>query len=416
MKTYEMPRSGAPRPAAACAAGFLLASAALAALSGCGKNSAAAAGGGAPPAAVSVAQVTSKPVQQWDEFNGRISAVDAVEVRPRVSGYVERIAFEEGGEVRKGDLLFVIDQRPYRAALDLAAARLERAQAGEVLAEKQAQRSIALFKKNAASQEEADRTRAEYEQSRADVVAARAAVEAARLDLQFCEVRAPFAGRVSHAMLTVGNLAVANQTVLTSVVSQNPVYVDFYPDEANYLRYLAQAQRGDKNAMTVRLRLAGEQGFPHEGKLKFHDNRVDPATGTNHMRAIVQNPGRKLTPGLYAQVQFAGLAPADALLIDDKAVMTDQDRKYVYVLGAGDKAERKEVKLGPVNHGLRVVESGLSSKDYVIVDGLQRIFYPGAPVKPTVVAMGAPAQLAAAGGTPGTADSAGTSATLAEAK
>jgi multidrug efflux system membrane fusion protein len=405
MKAWQMPHDGALRSAAADLAKLLLASAALAVLSGCAEKKAA--GGGAPPAAVSVAQVASKPIQQWDEFNGRISAVDAVEIRPRVSGYVERVAFNEGGEVRKGDLLFVIDPRPYRAALDLAQARLERAQAGALLAEKQAERSNALFKKNATSQEEADRSRAESEQNRADVVAARAAVEAAKLDLQFCEVRAPVSGRVSHAMLTAGNLAVADQSVLTSVVSQNPVYVDFYPDEANYLRYLAQAQQGDGNALSVRVRLVGEQGFPHEGKLKFHDNRVDPATGTNHMRAVLQNPGRKLTPGLYAQVQFAGLAPADALLIDDKAVMTDQDRKYVYVLGAGDKAERKEVKLGPVNHGLRVVESGLSSKDYVIIDGLQRIFYPGAPVKPTVVAMGAPAQLAAA---------TAASATVAEAK
>lgn len=381
MKALEMPYK------------LLLASTAMCLVAGCGQNKAA--GGAAPPSAVSVAKVLSKPIQQWDEFNGRISAVDAVEIRPRVSGYVERIAFNEGGEVRKGDLLFVIDPRPYRAALDIAAARLERAQAAAALAEKQAQRSNTLFKKNATSQEEADRTKAEYEQSRADVAAAKAAVEAARLDLQFSEVRAPVAGRVSHAMLTVGNLAMANQTVLTTVVSQDPVYVDFYPDEENYLRYLAQVRRGAKDALPVRVGLVDEQGFPHEGRVKFLDNRVDPATGTNHMRAVLQNPDHKLTPGLYAHVQFAGLAPSEAALIDDKAVLTDQDRKYVYVLGAGDKAERREVKLGPVNHGLRVVESGLSTKDYVIVDGLQRVFYPGAPVKPTVVAMGAPAQLAA---------------------
>ncbi|WP_322403414.1 efflux RND transporter periplasmic adaptor subunit [Massilia luteola] len=377
MKPLEMPYK------------LVLASTALCLLAGCGEHKAA--GGAAPAAAVSVAKVLSRPIQQWDEFNGRISAVDAVEIRPRVSGYVERIAFDEGGEVRKGDLLFVIDPRPYRAALDIAAARLERAQAGAVLAEKQAQRSNALFKKNATSQEEAERTTAEYEQGRADVIAAKAAVEAAKLDLQFSEVRAPVTGRVSHAMLTVGNLAMANQTVLTTVVSQDPVYVDFYPDEENYLRYQAKARRGAKDALSVRVGLVNEQGFPHEGRLKFLDNRVDPSTGTNHMRAVLQNPDHQLTPGLYAHVQFAGLAPSEAALIDDKAVMTDQDRKYVYVLGAGDKAERREVTLGAVNHGLRVVESGLSAKDYVIVDGLQRVFYPGAPVKPTVVAMGAPA-------------------------
>jgi multidrug efflux system membrane fusion protein len=392
----EIPDDRDTRSVEAGLAKLLLASAAMLLLASCGGGKATAAGGASPPAAVSVAQVRSQPIQQWDEFNGRISAVDSVEIRPRISGYVERIAFNEGGEVHKGDLLFVIDPRPYRAALDIATARLERAQAGAVLAEKQAQRSNSLFKKNATSQEEADRTKAEYEQSRADAIAAKAAVEAAKLDLQFSEVRAPVAGRIGHAMLTVGNLAQANQTVLTTVVSQNPVYVDFYPDEANYLRYLAQTQGGAKNALSVRVGLVNEQGYPHQGSLKFHDNRIDPATGTNHMRAVLQNPDHKLTPGLYAHVQFAGLAPSDALLIDDKAVMTDQDRKYVYVLGAGDKAERKEVKLGAVNNGLRVVESGLNTKDYVIVDGLQRVFYPGAPVKPTVVAMGAPAQLAAA--------------------
>lgn len=394
MKEWEMPRDRVSRPRELGLAKFLLASTAMLLLVGCGENKAA--GGAAPPPAVSVAKVLSKPIQQWDEFNGRISAVDAVEIRPRVSGYVERIAFKEGGEVRKGDLLFVIDPRPYRATLDIALARLERAQAGAVLAEKQAQRSNALFKKNAGSQEEAERTAAEYAQSRADVVAAKAAVEAARLDLQFSEVRAPVAGRVSHAMLTVGNLAMANQTVLTTVVSQDPVYVDFYPDEQNYLRYLAQARRAAKAALPVRVGLIDEQGFPHEGRLKFLDNRVDPATGTNHMRAVLQNPDHQLTPGLYAHVQFAGRAASEASVIDDKAVLTDQDRKYVYVLGAGDKAERREVKLGPVDHGLRVVESGLSTRDYVIVDGLQRVFYPGAPVKPTVVAMGPSAQLAAA--------------------
>lgn len=394
MKEWEMPCDRASRPSELGLARFVLASTAMLLLAGCGEHKAA--GAAAPPPAVSVAKVLSRPIQQWDEFNGRISAVDAVEIRPRVSGYIERIAFNEGGDVRKGDLLFVIDPRPYRATLDIALARLERAQAGAVLAEKQAQRSNALFKKNAGSQEDAERTAADYAQSRADVVAAKAAVEAARLDLQFSEVRAPVAGRVSHAMLTVGNLAMANQTLLTTVVSQDPVYVDFYPDEQNYLRYLAQARRAAKAALPVRVGLVDEQGFPHEGRLKFLDNRVDPATGTNHMRAVLQNPDHQLTPGLYAHVQFAGRGASEAAVIDDKAVLTDQDRKYVYVLGAGDKAERREVKLGPVDHGLRVVESGLSTRDYVIVDGLQRVFYPGAPVKPTVVAMGPPAQLAAA--------------------
>lgn len=380
------------RPVGAGLGRVVLAAMFMGALAGCGDRHVPASA--APAAAVSVARVLARPIQQWDAFNGRISAIDTVEIRPRVSGYVQRIAFDEGGEVRKGDLLFVIDARPMQAAFDVAVARLERARAGAALARQQAQRSNDLYALQAVSRDEAERTRAASEQGRADVAAAQAAVEAAKLDLQFCEVRAPVAGRVGHAMLTVGNLAMADQTVLTTVVSQDPVYVDFYPDEDNYLRYQAQVRRA-KHAPTVRVGLVSDPGFPHEGRVTFSDNRVDPATGTNHMRAVLHNPGHQLTPGLYAHVQFAGLAPVTAALIDDKAVLTDQDRKYVYVLGAGNKAERREVQLGPVNEGLRVVAAGLSSNDFVIVDGLQRVFYPGAPVTPTVVAMDAPAQVAA---------------------
>ncbi|WP_426703279.1 efflux RND transporter periplasmic adaptor subunit [Rhodanobacter sp. Col0626] len=394
-----MPHDETSRPVAIGLVKLLLASTAMLVLASCGEGKAA--GNAAPPAAVSVANVLFKPIQQWDEFNGRVGAVDSVEIRSRVSGYVQRIAFTEGGEVRKGDLLFVIDPRPYRAALDSAVARLERAQASAALAQKQAQRSDVLLKANAISHEEAERSRAGYVQNHADVSAAEAAVAAARLDLQFSEVRAPFAGRASRAMLTVGNLAVADQTVLTTVVSQDPVYVDFDPDEQTYLRYLAQARQGTMDSLPVRVGLVNEQGFPHLGRLEFFDNRIDPATGTIHARAVLHSPDHRLTPGLYAHVQFAGLNSSEAFLIDDKAVLIDQDRKYVYVLAAGDKAERREVKLGPINHGLRVIEAGLTTKDYVIVDGLERVFYPGAPVKPTVVAMDTTAELAAASATPG---------------
>jgi membrane fusion protein, multidrug efflux system len=378
-------------------AGLLLASAAMLALAGCQEGKAA--GDAAPPAAeVSVARVLVKPIQQWDQFNGRISAVDTAQIRPRVSGYVQRIAFKEGGDVHQGDLLFVIDPRPYRAALDSALAKLEHAQATATLAQKQDRRSQSLLEQKATSREEAEQTDAAYVQSEADVHAAQAAVASARLDLEFSEVRAPISGRISRAMLTVGNLAVADQTVLTTVVSQDPVYVYFDPDEQSYLRYLSQARQGTLNALPVRVGLANQSDFPYRGSLQFFDNRIDPDTGTIHARAVLQNPDHVLTPGMYAHVQFSGVASSEALLIDDKAVLTDQDRKYVYVLGPGNKAQRKEVKLGAINNGLRVVESGLSADDYVIVDGLERIFYPGAPVKPTVMAMDATGELATASG------------------
>jgi len=376
---------------------LLLALCATLALAGCQDHASAA--GSPPPAEVSVAPVLSKPVQEWDEYNGRIRAVDSVEVRARVSGYVQRIAFKEGGEVHKGDLLFVIDQRPYRDALDSANAQLERASATTKLAQTQDQRARTLLKAKATSSEEAETRQAEYVQSQADLHAAEAAVATAKLNLGFAEVRAPIDGRVSRAMLTVGNLAVADQTLLTTVVSQDPVYVYFDPDEQSYLRYNAQArEQGLTNSSLVRIGLINEQGFPHVGTLDFLDNQIDPTTGTIHARAMLSNPDHLFTPGMYAHVQLAGGSFENALLIDDKAVLTDQDRKYVYVLGPGDTAVRKEVKLGRMSNGMRVIESGVTASDHVIVDGLERIFYPGAPVKPTTAATDMTAAHAAAAG------------------
>ncbi|MFC5741329.1 efflux RND transporter periplasmic adaptor subunit [Dyella tabacisoli] len=399
-----MPQSGVETGALlAYAPKLLLASIATLVLAGCQDGKAAA--DGAPPAAVSVATLLSKPVQEWDEFNGRVSAVDSVEVRPRISGYVQRVAFKEGDEVHKGDLLFVIDPRPYRAALDSATARLEHARATAVLAQTQDQRAKALFQAKATSSEEAETRQAEYAQSHADLRAAEAAVATAKLNVEFSEVRAPIDGRVSRAMLTAGNLAVADQTLLTSVVSQDPVYVYFDPDEQSYLHYQTQARQGQGRATSspVRVGLANEQGFPHLGTVDFLDNKIDSATGTIHMRAVLANADHVFTPGMYAHVQLAGAGSANAFLIDDKAVLTDQDRKYVYVLGPGDKAMRKEVKLGRMSNGLRVIESGLSANDNVIIDGLQRIFYPGAPVKPTMVPMEVEVATAPAGGSGKTA-------------
>jgi multidrug efflux system membrane fusion protein len=339
-----------------------------------------------------------KPVRQWDEFTGRIAATDAVEVRARVSGYIERIAFKEGEEVKSGDLLFVIDARPYKAAYDNAAAQLERARAGAQLARAEEQRAQTLIEVNAISREEVDTRHAALAQSDADVSAAEAALATARLNLGFTEVRSPIAGRVSRAMLTVGNLVQADQSVLTSVVSQDPVYVYFQPDEQTYLRYAALARKGQRpdTANPVRVGLANDTGFPYSGTVNFVNNQVDSATGTINLRAVVPNPDRVLTPGLYARVQLEGSAEFRAMLIDDKAIMTDQDRKYVYVVGPKNEALRKDVTLGGFADGLRIVQSGLVPNDRVIVAGLQKIFFPGAPVNARTVVMGAPPALPAA--------------------
>jgi multidrug efflux system membrane fusion protein len=348
---------------------------------------------GAPPPLpeVDAAQVVVKPVRQWDEFSGRIAATDAVDVRARVSGYIERIAFNEGAEVKAGDLLFVIDPRPYRAAYDSAVAQLARARAAEQLAQEQEQRAQALIAAKAISREEFDTRRSGSTQSNADVRAAEAAVAAAKLNLGFTEVRSPIAGHVSRAILTLGNLVQADQSALTSVVSQDPVYVYFQPDEQTFLRDAELARKGEraKSANPVRVGLATDKNYPYTGTVNFINNQVDPATGTINLRAVVPNPDRIFIPGLYARVQLEASSDVTATLIDDKAVMTDQDHKYVYVVGPENKAVRKDVTLGGFADELRIVRSGLDANDKVIVAGLQKIFVPNTPVKAKIVAMGA---------------------------
>ncbi|BFO54706.1 efflux RND transporter periplasmic adaptor subunit [Acidovorax sacchari] len=353
-------------------------------LAGCDPHGTAATPA-APPPQVSVAPVLVRPVQQWDAFNGRIEAVQSVDVRPRVSGTVERVAFADGQEVRRGDLLFVIDPRPFRAALAGAQAQLERARVAARLAQAQARRAQTLIDSHAISREDFDNRMAGQEQSLAEERAAAAAVTTARLNLDFTKVRAPIAGRASRALFTPGNLVQTDRDLLTTLVSQDPVRVSFEPDEQSYLRYLEQARTG--TGQTVRLGLANESGFPHQGRLDFIDNRVDSATGTIRARAVLPNPERRFTPGLYARVQFDGGALPDAVLIDERAVLTDQDRRYVYTVGADHKAVRKDVQLGSSVGRLRVVRAGLAAGDEVVVDGLQKIFYPGMAVQPVKVAM-----------------------------
>jgi multidrug efflux system membrane fusion protein len=355
---------------------------------------------GVPPPEVSVATVVSKPVHQWDEFTGRIAATDTVELRPRVSGYIDRIAFKEGDEVKAGDLLFVIDPRPYRIALDSAQAQLERARSAAQFADLQERRAQPMIEQQAISRGEYDQRATNLTQGNADVRAAEAAVATARLNLDFTRVRSPIAGRIGRALLTVGNLAQADESLLTTVVSQDPVYVYFQPDEQTYLRYAELARKGKRpnSANPVRIGLASDTGYPYEGTVNFVNNQVDPATGTINARAVVPNPDYVFTPGLYARVQLQGSGEFPAILIDDKAVMTDQDRKYVYVLGPENKAMRKDITLGGVIDGLRIIKSGLEPNDKVIVAGLQKIFFPGAPVKPSEVPMVAPPAAASAGG------------------
>ena len=274
----------------------------------------ASSSGQAPPPEVGVAQVLSKSVQQWDEYTGRISAIDTVELRPRASGYVQRVAYKEGQDVKQGDLMFLIDPRPYRAALDNALAQLARAQVAQKLEVIRNKRAQALIHDDAISHEELDLRSAAQAQSAADVQAAESAVATARLNLSFTEVRAPVSGRAGRAMVTVGNLATADETLLTTVVSQDPMYVYFDADENSYLRYKEQERKRERSAQdnAVHVGLANESGYPHAGAVDFLDNQVNPTIGTVRARAVLPNADRIFTPGLYARVQFVSGQKAQA--------------------------------------------------------------------------------------------------------
>lgn len=360
-------------------------------LTGC-TDQQANSGGQPPPPEVGVAQVLSKSVQQWDEYTGHVSAIDTVELRPRVSGYVQLVAYKEGQDVKRGDLMFQIDPRPYRAALDNALAQLARAHVAERLETIRTKRAQALIDDGAISHEELDLRDAAHAQSTADVHAAEAAVATAKLNLSFTEVRSPVAGRASRALATVGNLATADETLLTTVVSQDPMYVYFDADENSYLRYKEQDRKRKRTAMdnVVYVGLANEDGYPHPGTVDFLDNQVNSTIGTVRARAVLPNADRVFTPGLYARVRFASDRKGNALLIDDKAVLTDQNHKYVYVVDQEGKAQRKDIVLGRMTEGLRVVQSGLAPEDKIVVVGVQKVFFPGMPVLPSEVPMGAP--------------------------
>jgi RND family efflux transporter MFP subunit len=347
-----------------------------------------------PPPTVSVAPVLQRDIAEWDEFSGRLEAVDQVEIRPRVSGYIKRVTFTEGREVRKGEVLFEIDPRPYQADLERAQAQLEQARTAAELATREVGRAQKLVNVQAISREEFDsRTSAEANGSAA-VRAAEAAVETARLNLGWTVVRSPIAGRVSRAEVTAGNLVQAGPptaTLLTTVVSLDPIYLYFDSDEQTYLRYSGRAaaagNRGWRDArFPVYLGLANETGFPHEGRLDFVDNRIDPASGTIRTRAIFSNRDRRFTPGLFARVKLVGSQKAPALLVRDAAIGTDQDRKFVLVLGKGDSLEYRPVEIGRLSDGLRIVRAGVAAGDKVVVTGLMRV-RPGVKVTPTVVAM-----------------------------
>jgi multidrug efflux system membrane fusion protein len=341
-----------------------------------------------PPPTVDVAPVIAKNVRLWDEFPGRISAIHSVDIRPRVTGYIDTVEYVEGAEVSQGDLLFRIDARSYKVAVLSATARLDRAKAAVEVAAGRNQRALALRKASAISTEEADDRASTLTQAQADVSEAEAALDLAELNLSFTEVRAPVAGKVGLATLTVGNLAIADQTHLTTIISQDPVYVEFNPDEHSYLKYLAEdrASKGGAGKLVVKVALANEEGFPHEGEVNFLDNRLHSATGSIRLRAKLLNSDKFFTPGLFARVRVGREGETEAILVDDKAILTDQDRRYVFVLDPENRASRREVEIDRLVGGLRVINEGLVAGDRLVVSGHQKIYAAGMTVVPSRVA------------------------------
>jgi RND family efflux transporter MFP subunit len=354
----------------------------------------------APAAApVSVARPVTASATEWDELTGHAQAKESVEIRARVSGYLQKVTFTEGALVKKGDLLYVIDSRPYDAELQRAQAALAQAGANVGFADRDAERNRQLLASGAIATRTYDNAKSTFDQLTAATSVSRAAVATAQLNVEYSRLYAPISGRVGRTHVTPGNLVTADAPeALTSLVSVDPIYVYVDVDEGRALRIQSAAQPGAR-PMPAYIGFADDEGYPHEAYLDFTENHAEEGTGTVQVRAVLPNPTGHWTPGLFARVRLpAGLAH-DAVLVNDRAVGTDQDRKFVYVVGEGDKVEYRAVSLGPIQDGLRIVRSGLTGSDRVVVNGLQRV-RPGAKVAPHEVPMKTPPKTEGDGGAP----------------
>ncbi len=350
---------------------------------------------GATP--VSVARPVTASATDWDELTGHAQAKESVEIRARVSGYLEKVTFTEGALVKKGDLLYVIDSRPYAAELQRAEASLAQANANVGFADRDAERSKQLLASGAIATRAYDNAKSTFDQLTAATSVSRAAVATAQLNVSYSRLYAPIAGRVGRTHVTPGNLVIADSPeALTSLVSVDPLYVYVDVDERRALQIQSSAQPGDK-ATKAYIGFADDEGYPHEAHLDFTENHAEPGTGTVQVRAVLGNPTGHWTPGLFARVRIPAGGAHDAVLVNDRAVGTDQDRKFVYVVEEGDKVEYRGVTLGPVQDGLRIVRSGLTASDRVVVNGLQRV-RPGVKVAPHDVPMATPPKLGATDG------------------
>ena len=354
----------------------------------------------APLPTVSVSMPVPREIVEWDEYTGRFDATQTVEVRARVSGYLDEVRFKDGQEVKQGDVLFAIDPRPFERALEQARAELFAAKTKVENASLDVTRGLKLIGEKYISDKTLDDRRSLLRDAQATVKVAEAKVKSVELDLSFAIITAPISGRIGRTLVTAGNWVSAGSasgaTLLATIVSQDPIYIYFDVNENNYIKYKRLAERGvtagaaDVGA-PVEVALPDERGFPHKGLLDFLDNRLDQGTGTLRARAVLPNKAGLFSAGLFARVRVTGTPSYAALLLPDEAIGTDQTNKYVLVVGADGTVERRNVKLGPLVEGLRVVREGLSAEDWVITSGLQRAS-PGLKVVPKRVAIAASEQ------------------------
>jgi membrane fusion protein, multidrug efflux system len=357
------------------------------ALAGCGDKSAPQAA--VAPPSVTIAQPTKRIVTDWDEFTGRFEAVEEVQVRARVGGFVTSVEFRDGAFVKTGDLLYVIDARPFEAVAEQADGQLADARAKAELARRELERALTLNQTQAVSDSIVDQRRQALQAAKAAQLQAEGALKAAQLNIEFTHVVAPISGRVSRHLVSAGNLVQGSEggsTLLTSIVSLDPIYVYFDMDEATYIKnnrlyFEGKRPSSRENPNPVQVALTGETQPSHDGKMDFLDNRLDVATATLRGRAVIPNKDFSILPGQFGRVRLIGSAPYEALLLPDTAIATDQSRKIVFVVKDDDTVEAKAVMLGPLDEGLRVIREGLKPEDRVIVDGLQRARV-GAKVSP----------------------------------
>jgi multidrug efflux system membrane fusion protein len=339
-----------------------------------------------PPPPVTIAKPIKKEIVEWDQYTGRTDAVESVDVRPRVSGYIDNITFRAGDRVTKGDLLFVIDPRPYQAALDQANAQLRQAQANQQLQEANFARQDRLRQSGVIAKEDYDTSLSNKNQAAAQVLANSAAVELAKLNLTFTQIVSPISGRISREQVTVGNLVQTDSTLLTNIVSVDPIYAYFNVDERAVLKYQQLIRQGKiadarSASVPVYLQLENEKSFPHEGVIDFVNNQFNSSTGTLQVRGVFPNANAFLTPGAFVRVRVAGGPMHEAILVTDRAVGTDQGSKYVLALDDQNVVVVKPVELGPEVEGLRVVRSGLTGEEQIIINGIVNA-RPGSKVSP----------------------------------